>query len=451
LPIIAPDFEHRNLHARGKIMSTVAGQNDLNLEDINIFDNPTLIHPWAAYEKLRDEAPVHYQAAMNGYAVTRYDLIMEALRDTETYSSKFDAVLGAAGALWVQNAPADVQAEFLKIASNMLPIPSTMLTLDPPQHTQYRSLVNRIFTAGNVRKMEPYIQNVIDETIDGFIDKGSVEFNEVFAFPVPLRIIADRLGIPDGETERAFFYDAATAAASGLRLTTPEDAEVLRRAQLGVDLQQFLIKIAAERRRNPADDMISILVNAKLEEEDRLLTDNEIIGILNQFLVAGHETTASTFGWGMYLLCRNPEVQDDLFNEQKLISNFVEEVLRLEAPVQGLPRVVTKDTELGGHALKAGEVVILRYGAANRDERQFGCPNDLDVRRKNAGAQLGFGGGAHACIGSPLARQELNLGFPALLNRMKNFRLTAGHPEPEAEPSFILRSLPELHIDFDKR
>ena len=339
----------------------------------------------------------------------------------------------------------------MKISSQMLPVPSTMLTLDPPQHTQYRSLVNRVFTAGNVRKMEPYIQNVIDETIDSFVDKGSIEFNEAFAFPVPLRIIADRLGIPDGETERDFFYDAATAAASGLRLTTPEDAEVLRRAQLGVDLQQFLIKIAADRRKNPTDDMISILVNAKLEEEDRPLTDNEIIGILNQFLVAGHETTASTFGWGMYLMCRNPEVQEDLFNEQKLIRNFVEEVLRLEAPVQGLPRVVTKDTELGGKALKAGEVVILRYGSANRDERQFGCPNDLDIRRKNAGAQLGFCGGAHACIGSPLARQELNLGFPALLKRMKNFRLTAGYPESEAEPSFILRSLPELHIEFDKR
>lgn len=187
------------------------------------------------------------------------------------------------------------------------------------------------------------------------------------------------------------------------------------------------------------------------KNEDRLPTDTEIIGILHQFLVAGHETTASTFGWGMLLMCQNPEAQVEFYNEQPLIRNFVEETLRLEAPVQGLPRVVTQDTELGGFALKEGHVLILRYGSANRDEREFSCPNDLDIRRKNAGAQLGFGSGTHACVGSPLARQELNLGFPALLNRMKNFRLTPGHPAPEAEPSFILRGLPELYIEFDKR
>ena len=132
-------------------MSAVLEDPDLKLEDINIFDEPTLIHPWAAYKKLRDDAPVHYQAAMNAHIVTRYDLIIEALRDTETYSSKFTAFLNEAGAQWLRKAPADVQAKFFGIAEEMIDIPPTMLTLDPPDHTKYRSLVNRIFTAGQVR------------------------------------------------------------------------------------------------------------------------------------------------------------------------------------------------------------------------------------------------------------------------------------------------------------
>jgi cytochrome P450 len=423
----------------------------LNINDINIFATETLIDPWDAYQCLRDEAPIAYMPAMDVHVITRYDLLMEAIRDTETYSSRFDRFMAQARGGWLQNAAPDVVAQYQAIMSKAIVPPPTMLTLDPPDHTSYRSLVNRVFTAGLVRKMQPYIEGVITETIDGFIDGGDVDFMEKFAFPIPLRIIADRLGVPDGVEERKFFYAAATAAASGLRLTTPSDDVVLQRAQLNVDLQSFLIGLAAERRKAPQDDMISILANARLEEQDRPLTGPEIFGILSQFLVAGHETTTSTFGWAMMLLCQQPHLQDAIRGDASAAKTFVEEVLRLEAPVQGLPRVVTKDTELGGYALKEGDMVLLRYGAANRDERQFACPNDVDLARKNAGSQMAFGSGTHHCPGAPLARQELNLGIPMLLDRMKNFRLNPAFETPQAEPSFILRSLPELHIQFDKR
>ena len=190
---------------------------------------------------------------------------------------------------------------------------------------------------------------------------------------------------------------------------------MVARAQTAVDLQQFLVGIIEARRAEPREDMITILANAKLEDEDRELTHGECLSILNQFLVAGHETTSSAFGWGMLLLCQNPEVQDELRDNEKLIKTFVEEALRLEAPVQGLPRLVTKDTELGGYALPAGSMVMLRYGAANRDERQFKAPDELNIHRPKAGSQLAFGAGVHFCIGAPLARQELNLGFATLL------------------------------------
>ena len=270
-----------------------------------------------------------------------------------------------------------------------------------------------------------------------------------FANPVPLQIISERLGIP--MEDRAFFYDAATCAASALRMSPLSNDEMLRRAKVAVDLQKLLVRLVEERRSDPREDMITILANSKLEDEDRQLTHGEILSILQQFLVAGHETTTSTFGWGMLLLCKNPELQDRLRGNPAGIKVFVEEALRIEAPVQGLPRLVTKDTELGGLEIKAGAFVMLRYGAANRDERQFENPDEVDIDRKKAGMQMAFGSGVHHCIGAPLARQELNLGFPALLDRMENIRLAPGHDEPKAEPSIILRNLPELHIEFDPR
>ena len=266
---------------------------------------------------------------------------------------------------------------------------------------------------------------------------------------MPLRIIADRLGIP--EDDRPFFDDAATAAASGLRMSPLTGEEMVRRAQLAIDLQKLLVRLIEARREDPRDDMITILANSKLEDDDRHLTHGEALSILNQFLVAGHETTTSTFGWGMLLLCKNPHLQNELRGEPKLVRTFVEEALRIEAPVQGLPRIVTRDTELGGYPIKAGQFVMLRYGAANRDERQFPNPEAVDVHRQKAGMQLAFGSGVHHCIGAPLARQELNLGFPALLERMQNIRMNPDKAAPRAEPSFILRNLPYLHIQFERR
>ncbi len=415
--------------------------------DIVLFDPETLKEPYEAYQRLRDNAPVFHIPAMNLHVVTRYDLVREAIKDTATYSSRFDGFMDTARRVAFDAAPEPVKAELLKLAEAMIPIPPTMLTLDEPEHTQYRSLVSKLFTVSQIRKAEDAVQAVIDETLAGFGDRRALDFMEAFAFPVPLRIIADRLGIP--ESERDFFDDAATAAASGLRFSPIDHDEMIRRARLGVDLQNLLVRLIEECRAAPQDNMISILANSRLEQEDRLLTHGECLSVLNQFLVAGHETTTSTFGWGMLLLCRNPAAQDQLRADPSLVKTFVEEALRLESPVQGLPRLVTRDTELGGYPLKAGELIMLRYGAANRDERQFEDADQLDLHRKKAGMQLAFGSGVHFCIGAPLARQELTLGFPALLARMSNIRLAPDHPPPEAEPSFILRNLPELHIEFD--
>jgi cytochrome P450 len=413
----------------------------------SLFDTATLIAPYAAYRWLRDHDPVHFEPALGVYVVSRYDLVREAIRDTKTFSSRFDGFLGKSQEIMFNAAPPDVQAQLRAIYAAMTPIPPTMLTLDEPEHSRYRSLVSALFTAAQMKRSEPEVARVIDTTIADFGNRTELDFMAAFGFPVPLTIIATRLGIPD--EDRPFFDDAATAAAGALRLSPIAPDEMVRRAQLALDLQRLLIRLIEARREAPREDMISILANSKLADLDRHLTHGECLSILNQFLVAGHETTTSTFGWGMLALCQDPSLQDRLRADPSRVRTFVEEVLRVESPVQGLPRLVTQDTELGGCALPAGSMIMLRYGAANRDERQFADPDRVDLDREKAGMQLAFGSGVHHCIGAPLARQELNLGFPALLARMRNIRLAPGHPAPEAEPSFVLRNLPSLHIAFD--
>lgn len=416
---------------------------------VSLVDYNTLLHPYAAYKHLRDTAPVKFEPLLSAYVVTRYDLVREAIRDTQTYSSEYDGFLAKSQEIAFANAPPDVQQRLIDVNKAMTPIPPTMLTLDEPKHTQYRSLVSKLFTVSEVKKAENTVQAVIDAKLGNLTSKKQADFVTEFGFPVPLRIIGDRLGIP--EEDRAFFDVAATAAASALRLSPLTPQQLVERAETALNLQKLLIRLVEERRREPREDMISILANSKLEGLDRHLTHGEALSILNQFLVAGHETTTSTFGWGMLLLCRNPQLQNEIRGDAKLIRTFVEEALRLESPVQGLPRLVTRETTLGDTKLKAGDMIMLRYGAANRDERQFEAPDEVDVHREKAGMQLAFGSGVHFCIGAPLARQELNLGFLAILDRLKNIRITEGHPAPEAEPSFILRNLPHLQISYELR
>ena len=418
----------------------------MNVQDLQLFSPENLIDPYPAYKLLRDQAPVHYVPEMNVHLVTRYDLLREAIRRTGDFSSQFGNFLNRAQELMFKTLSPAQQQEAKRIGAQMLELPPTMLTLDEPEHTQYRSLVSRLFTVSEVKKSEVDVTRVVEKNLTSMTKASSGDFMKLFAFPVPLEIIAGRLGIP--KEDKPFFYRAATAAASALKIAPAPPEELLERMQLALDLQQLLVRLVEARRAEPKEDMITILATAKLEEAGRQLTHGEILSILNQFLVAGHETTTSAFGWAMLALCDQPALQEQIRGDEQRIKTFVEEALRYEAPVQGLPRLVTQDTELGGYPLKQGDLLMLRYGAANRDERQFENPDEVNPHRPKAGQQLAFGAGVHFCIGAPLARQELNLGLMALLNHFKDFRLDESKGRPVADPSFVLRGLPALHLTW---
>ena len=423
--------------------------------DASLFDAATLVDPYPAYKTLRDTAPVHFEPNFGAWIVTRYDLVREALRDTETYSSEFGDFLSQAQKIAFRSAPPDVQQELIALNKRMIPLPPTMLTLDEPRHTQYRSLVSQLFTGSQVKRSEPTVRRVIDaglERLSAALDtngEAQADFVAEFALPVPLRIIADRLGIP-GE-HRAFFNEAAAAAADALRLTPLSPQEMVHRAQLAVELQQLLVSLVDARRETPVEDMIGILANAMLEEEQRPLTHGEILSILNQFLVAGHETTTSAFAWGMLILCRNPDLPAEIRGDTARIRTFVEETSAPRGPGAGPAPIGDPPDGTRRHGpLEPGSLVMLRFGSANRDEREFEDPDSVDIHRAKAGRQLAFGSGIHHCIGAPLARQELNLGWAALLDAFEGFRLNDG-AEPEAEPSFILRNLPQLPVRYRPR
>ncbi|MBI1179139.1 MAG: cytochrome P450 [Alphaproteobacteria bacterium] len=409
-----------------------------DLSRIDLLDSGTLECPFPAYRTLRREAPVYRVPQTGHYVVTRYDLVMEAVRNTSVFSSQINQAASGGNHSEV--------AELLHREG--VPFASTLISADPPQHTRYRSLVNRAFTARRVRSMQGYIQQIVDELIDGFAARGEVEFVSEFAVPLPIWIIADQLGVPRRDLPR---FKAWSDASIPIGLDIGLEAELVR-ARLVIEFQRYFLERIEERRAAPGDDILGDLVSARLTDEDgsegRPLDASELLSIIQQLLVAGNETTTNALAAGMVLLIENPDQLAQLrAGGEKPLRTFVEEVLRLESPVAGLFRVTTCDTELGGVPIPAGAMVNLRWAAANRDDAVFEAPDRLDVCRRNAGAQIGFGVGVHFCVGAMLAREEMFLAFRSLIRRLDDVRL-AGDATLEHHSNFILRGLKSLPLRF---
>jgi len=424
------------------------------MDDIQLFNADVLRSPHALNKRLREQ-PVYFAKGLGFHVVARYNLVREVLLDPKTYSSRITDFFQKPLTMRFEAASPETQEKITHIREQLVHEPETMITLDRPEHAMYRSVVDKLFTVSRIKSAEGATQKVIDKILDAAggerqsSESHPVEFISKIAFPIPMTVIRERMGVPDADRE--LFERGAKIAGDTLHMRMYDDEELVNRGQIDLDLQRMLLRILDERHREPRDDMISILANARLEAEDRPLTRGEAVSILRQFLVAGQETAASALGWGMLALCEHPELQDELYANPDRISAFCEEILRYESPVQLLPRIVTADTELGGYPLKAGDVVMVRYGGANRDERTFEAPDEIVMDRAKIGMHMAFSAGIHYCIGAPLARQEMNLGFASIIKRMKNFTLDPDKPEPEAEPSFVMRCLRHLHMRFEWR
>jgi len=261
-------------------------------------------------------------------------------------------------------------------------------------------------------------------------------------------VIADALGAPreDFDKFRAW-SDAAVTQLGGV-----SDQETrLQAARDIVDFQHYFVERIEEKRSNPTEDVLSDLVHANLSEEDdpRHMDYGELLSIMQQLLVAGNESTANTLTVGLHELIQNPELADKLAQTPELIKHFVEENLRLATPAANMWRKVTEDTLIDDIPVKAGELLLLHYGSANRDDKQFSCPHTVDLERDNARSHVAFGYGIHTCIGLQLARKELEIAYASLLGSMTNIRLASSQQTIEYEPNIMVRGPIELNIEFD--
>ena len=407
--------------------------------------------PYPIFSALRDESPIHFSDKLGTWVCTKYEDIMEILHDTDRFSSLMptgprDGRSGFATAmeeLAADPSMAEYFQTFLANAANA----AVLLNADPPEHRRQRKAVNRAFRPTRLRGMEPMIEEVTAKLLDEIIDKGESEFVAEFAVGLPMTIIAVALGV---ETDNlATFKKWSDDLVMPVGNPDPTTEKVRDYLISLSEFNEFFGNLLQLRREEAQEDIISDVANAEVNDE--MLNEAEMLSMLQQFLVAGNETTTKLLTNLMHHLAVEDGLEERLRNDVSLIDNFIEEGLRFEAPVGGLFRMAKQDTTVGETELREGDHIWLIFAAANRDPEMFSQPDTFSVDRENARDHLAFGHGEHFCIGAMLARLEARIAVEHILERMENIRLIEGRNNFEYEDTFVLRGLKELHIAFDAR
>ena len=382
--------------------------------------------PYPFYRRLREKEPVH-QSPMGFWVLTRYEDCVAVLRDQRFGREEFQQMLSS------------VYGD----DSEKPQLPRSMLFRDPPDHTRLRALVSKAFTPRMIETMRDHIQEIVDRLLDRVQDAGRMDVMEDLAYPLPVTVICEMLGVPveDHASIRGWSADIARSLdAIGL----PSDQTIVERGRTSRRaLAGYFRRLVPERRARPQQDLLSGLIAA--EEQGDKLSQDEVIAMCLLLFIAGHETTVNLIGNGTLALLRHPDQMRKLQADPALIGNAVEELLRYDSPVQRTARIASVDAEVGGQPMPKGTMVITALGAANRDPAQFPDPDVLDVTRKDP-RHISFGFGIHFCLGAPLARVEGQLALGTLLRRMP--KLALAEANPEWRESSVLRGLKRLDVTF---
>ena len=408
-------------------------------DDFSFLNPAVSSEPWDFYEVLHEQSPVYQIPETGAFVVTRYEDLRAVLKNHDVFSSDVGSIGG--GSL------AEIQQGVLKNGGGW-PHVATLQRTDPPIHDRYRKLLDRVFTIARVRELTPHIDDVVNSLIGNFIDRGECEFNDEFAMPMPGIIIAEQLGLDAGNV--ATFKRWADAMLGAARAAVASEEEVRTNAEIELEAQLFLAQVFEERRQNPTDDLMSAMVHSHGEDEEPL-TMPELQNLMHQLITGGFETTQTAINHGMWTLIRHPELQAKLQEDNNLLKPFVDEVLRWESPVQFLARRAKQDVTIGETFIKKDSMVLVGYGAANRDKEKFECPHQFDIDRPNSGANLAFGSGRHFCPGALLAKQEMMSSFKLLLDRLGDIELAKPLPEPVHRFSLFFMPMHDFHIRFKKR
>ncbi|GLU37309.1 cytochrome P450 [Pseudomonas sp. NBRC 100443] len=390
--------------------------------------------PHARFAQLREQAPVS-EIAPGVWAVTRHADVQRVLRDPQGFSARVSD--GNDFALF---GPSPVQAQIDEIMADYPERPVLMRT-DPPEHKRVRNVVARVLTPTEVVKFEPRIRAIVTELMACWIRRGSVEFVNEFAMPLPGSVTTDFIcGEPEMRERFRFWAGEIMSRVAGPQ--APErQLEVARNvAQMG---RYFLDRIAA-RRKAPTGDLISLVANARTDD-GQALEDVAIVNVLETFMVGGNETTTFLLGNCLLRLAGEPELAARLRERTDLLPGFIEEMLRLEAPAQAVIRKTTGAAEFDGVVIPAGAMVMAYLVSANRDECAFAEPTQLNIQRPAGSRHLAFGDGNHSCLGLQLARAEVRIALEMLLPAMQDIRLLA---EVEWLQNDFLRGPLRLQLGF---
>ena len=406
----------------------------MRVEDHSLMDPEIQESPFAYYQALHEQAPVYLMPDAGAYLVTRYRDVQHVLRHPEIWSND---LLGKAGFSMFQHTEAQALLE-----SEGWPR-DTKFQSDPPEHRDYRALVADAFTAGRVRKLAPFIRDTTRDLLDAMARTRECEFMTTFAAWLPIRVITTLLGLPAEDAPRIKHWSDAWVEPLSGAVTKEREIEV---ARLGIELQQYLAEWMKKKQHAPSQDVLSVLANACFPD-GRPLPMAEKMGMAEHIIVGGHETATSALASGLMLLIQNPKIESLLRRDRTLVKNFVEEVLRLESPSQGFFRYALCDGEVAGVTIPKGSMVHVRFAAANRDPDVFPKPDEIDLKRSNAGAHMAFSQGEHHCVGAPLARLELQIAFEGLLEKFDCFELSPGKTLRHI-PGLALRTLEALPVRY---
>ena len=413
------------------------------LDSIDLY-NPETQEDWfPAYETLLSEAPVYQIPDSTIYVISKYEDILTVVRDPKTFSNQPEL---HGGDPLIEHAEASQYYIDHGLGKETGRSRWQLLGMDPPDHRKYRELIDsKMMSKSVLEGIRPFVEETVDQLIDGFVQSGEIELVKDFATPLPVTVITAMIGFPLEDMPQLKEWSVAWALPFARNLTLEQSMDVARK---GVEFQDYIKRIADERRKNPTDDIISHLVQARYEG-DRLLTDHEIASIVDNMYIGGNETTTLTITSGLWIMLREPSIYQALVEDPSKIPNFASEVMRIESPTQGLYRTVVEDTEIRGVPLPRGSTVHIRYGAANRDSDIFECPAEFDMERENASHHIAFSQGEHGCPGAALARLEQEIAYERLLSRLSNLRLTPGKNDFKHLPGFVLRGLKSLYLSFD--
>jgi cytochrome P450 len=387
-----------------------------------------LADPYPVLRRLREEDPVHWSEILGGWVLTRYADVRAFLADPRLSADRITPFL----AHQVPTASETVQALLRQIGL-------WVVFTDPPAHTRLRSLLGRGFTTRAMERLRPRVREIADGLLERASIRGEMDLIRDFAYPLPVAVIGDLLGVPPSDRERLKAWSDEVATFVGSALATPD--KYARAARSVAEMHDYFGSLVARRRAAPAEDLVSALVGD--EGRGEALGEDELVANCVMLLFAGHETTTNLIGNGALALLRHPSEARSWRENPALSPSAVEELLRYDGPSQAMVRVAREDVPVDGRVIGRGDRVFLMINAANRDPRQFEEPDRLDLERTD-NRHVAFGYGIHFCLGAALARIEGQIALPALLARFPT--LTPRTKAPEWLDSLVFRGMRSLPV-----